>query len=258
MLKIRDIINIIEDFAPLALQMEGDNCGLIYGDPTVEVTGVLVTLDLTPQVAQEAINHGCNLIIEHHPSIFLPVKKIDLRYPNMGALVTAIKNDIAVYAAHTNVDFAPNGLNDYLMQILGATDIRTVGEDVEGARIGLLPAQTTLKELADMASVVLSNNNIRFSGHPERTIRTIAAINGGGGGSAQTVLDCIDAGADIFLTSDIKYNVIRLAKDLDYAIIDIGHYDSELAFIALIAELLESKCEAKVVRAKSCTNPYYQ
>jgi len=110
-MKIREITNLIEDFAPLQLQEDYDNAGLILGNTDAEASGALVTLDVTDEVVDEAVKIGCNLILAHHPLIFKGLKKID---PNsmIGRLITkCIKNDIAVYAAHTNLDNVHEGVN---------------------------------------------------------------------------------------------------------------------------------------------------
>ncbi len=112
MLKVENVVKAIEAFAPLDIQAEYDNSGLLFGDPQWEIKGILVTLDNSEEAVKEAIEKGCNMIVEHHPSIFLPVKKINLSVPKQRALALAIKNDIAIYSAHTTVDFTVGGLND--------------------------------------------------------------------------------------------------------------------------------------------------
>ena len=105
MVKIADVIQKIEEFAPLFLAEDFDNCGLKIGDASREVTGVLVTVDTDLSVVQEAKETGCNMILEHHPSIWRPLKSIDPVVPLNAALIEAAKNDIAIYSAHTNVDY---------------------------------------------------------------------------------------------------------------------------------------------------------
>jgi len=123
-IKIKDITNLIEDFAPLSLQESYDNAGLIIGDADTTVTGALVTLDVTDQVVDEAIKLGFNLILAHHPLIFKGLKKIDTN--NMvGRLVSrCIKNDIAVYAAHTNLDNVKAGVNMMICDKLGLEEVK--------------------------------------------------------------------------------------------------------------------------------------
>jgi len=122
-MKIREITNLIEDFAPLQLQEDYDNAGLILGNTDAEASGALVTLDVTDEVVDEAVKIGCNLILAHHPLIFKGLKKID---PNsmIGRLITkCIKNDIAVYAAHTNLDNVHEGVNRIICDKLCLTKV---------------------------------------------------------------------------------------------------------------------------------------
>ena len=119
MITVGDITHIIEQFAPLQLQESYDNCGLLTGNKSWEVKGVLVTLDVTQDVVQEAINHGCNVIVAHHPFIFSGLKKVTGANHTEQMLISAIKNDIAIYAAHTNIDAAQNGLNKRFADMLG-------------------------------------------------------------------------------------------------------------------------------------------
>ena len=110
-MKIKDIISEIENFAPLAYQEDYDNCGLITGDKNLEATGVLLSLDCIESVVDEAIENKCNLIISHHPIVFSGLKKITGSNYIERTIIKAIKNDIAIYAAHTNVDNVTNGVN---------------------------------------------------------------------------------------------------------------------------------------------------
>jgi dinuclear metal center YbgI/SA1388 family protein len=116
---LRDIINVLETAAPPVLQESYDNSGWICGEPAWPLSGVLVCLDLTPQVALEAKERGCNLIVSHHPLIFRGLKRIDPAKPVGEALVCCIKNDIAVYAIHTNLDNVAKGVNGKIAALLG-------------------------------------------------------------------------------------------------------------------------------------------
>lgn len=255
--KVRDIVRIIEDFAPLALQCEFDNSGLVYGDLDKEVGGVLITLDTNPDVVTEAAKRGCDMIIEHHPTLFHPLKKFDFRLPVHRALCEAIRQDIAIYSAHTTVDFATNGLNDRLAAKLGCRDIQTVDGTPFSARIGRLPKTYTLAGFAAHIANVLGDGNTATVGDPDMPVNVVAIANGAGGGSEEAVLQAKAAGADIFVTSELKYNVVRLAKDINYGIISVGHYDSEIGFAELVCNLPNLKgLGIPVFRAESLKNPF--
>ena len=110
-MKIKQVTNFLENIAPLEYQENYDNCGLIVGDAKVEVKGALITLDCTEAVIDEAIATGCNLVIAHHPIIFSGLKKLNGSNYIERTVIKAIKNDIAIYAIHTNLDNVHNGVN---------------------------------------------------------------------------------------------------------------------------------------------------
>ncbi len=256
MAKIKDVIEIIEKFAPLNLQADFDNCGLKIGNIEQELTGVLVTLDTNLDVVKEAIEKKCNLIIEHHPLIFHAIKKIDSSYPQMQAAMLAIKNDIAVYSAHTNVDFCDGGLNDYVASQIGLQDVKKAG-GIDAPRIGVLPEEKTLREFAEELGKLFGDGNFSTIGDKEKKIKRVAVVNGGGGSSDDDLILAMNAGADVFVTGDVKYNVARLAKDANYAIIQIGHYNSEQGFKPLMAKILSSEIKENYIhQATSLLNPY--
>lgn len=119
MTKVQDIIKILEEHAPLPLQEDWDNCGLLVGDRGMEVTSALCTLDVTLGVVKEAIAKNCNLIITHHPLIFGGLKSITGRNDVERCVIEAIKNDIAIYAAHTNIDNVLQGVSGKMAEKLG-------------------------------------------------------------------------------------------------------------------------------------------
>lgn len=135
-MKIQDITNFLETIAPKGLQENYDNVGLLTGSAGWECTGVLTTLDATEAVVLEAIKNNCNLIVAHHPIIFGGLKKINGKNYIEKAVITAIKNDIAIYAIHTNLDNVLEGVNGKIADKLGLIN-----------REILLPRQNTLKKL---------------------------------------------------------------------------------------------------------------
>jgi len=121
-MKVRDIIDVIESFAPPAYQESYDNCGIQVGDAAAEVTGVLLTLDVTEEVVDEAMARGCNMIVAHHPVIFGGLKRIAGRTYVERVVRQAIRNDITIYAAHTNLDNMSAGVNAKIASKLGLVD----------------------------------------------------------------------------------------------------------------------------------------
>ena len=255
MLKVKDLTAVIERFAPPELQEDYDNSGLLYGDPEAEVKGVLVTLDLNEAVAGEAAAKGVNYILVHHPCIFPSVKRLEYSLPVHRGFVSAIRNGIAVYAAHTSADFAEGGLNDFLMRKLGADTYFAAGGDRRAPRIGDLSEPCTLREFVKRTAEALCDDHILYSGDDSKIVRRIAAVNGGGG-NEENLMTAIASGADVFLSGDFKYHVIRLAKDLGYAIINFGHFESEMPFVEMMTGYLKAAGVEHVYGAESLERPY--
>lgn len=124
MTQLKEITRFLEEFAPLALQESYDNAGLILGDASAEVDTVLVTLDVTEAVIDEAISKKAQLIVAHHPIVFSGLKKITGKNYVERSLIKAIKNNIAIYAAHTNLDSVTGGVNGKICEKLGLVDCR--------------------------------------------------------------------------------------------------------------------------------------
>ncbi len=137
-MQIAVVLSHLESFAPLAYQEDYDNAGLLTGDNQWDCKGILTTLDVTPDIVEEAIARKCNLIVAHHPLIFGGLKKITVRTHVGQALITAIRNDIAIYAIHTNLDNVPGGVNGKIADQLGLE---------KKGRSPLLPRKQTLKKL---------------------------------------------------------------------------------------------------------------
>lgn len=117
-MKVQTVCNILEEFAPLALQEAYDNAGLIVGDPFMEVNGILISLDVTMQVLEEAKRKKCNFILAHHPLIFNSLKRLVGQNETERCVIFALKHDLAIYAGHTNVDNLWNGVNQKIAEKL--------------------------------------------------------------------------------------------------------------------------------------------
>ena len=125
-MKIKDVCSELEKWAPLALQEDYDNSGLLVGDPGAEVTKVLVSLDLTPEVIGEAVEKKCQMVISHHPFIFRGLKKIIAGTPQYGIIREAVMHGIGLYAIHTNLDNSASGLNRFLCERMGIKDLEVL------------------------------------------------------------------------------------------------------------------------------------
>src|SRR5690242_15012145 len=122
-MKISEIIQHLESIAPPELQESYDNAGLIIGNAVWNCTGILVSLDATEKVIEEAIKKNCNLVVAHHPILFRGIKRLTGTDYVQKTLITAIKNDIAIYAIHTNLDNVLQGVSGKMASVLGLKNI---------------------------------------------------------------------------------------------------------------------------------------
>ncbi len=243
MTRIKTITNFLENIAPLELQEDYDNAGLITGSASWEVTGTLCALDCTPEVVQEAMDEQCNLIICHHPVIFQGLKKLSGDSYVVRAVVKAIRHDIAIYAIHTNLDnVLHHGVNERIAHRLNLRNIRILDQKEEGGHVGAgiigeyehpLEQEAFLEHVRDRFELDV----IRYVPVSSvEKIKTVAAC----GGSGSFLLDkAIASGADAFLTSDFKYHQFFDAEDR-IMVLDIGHYESEKYTIQLLHELISN------------------
>jgi dinuclear metal center YbgI/SA1388 family protein len=149
---IKEVTSYLEQLAPLNFQEDYDNSGLIIGDAQSELKGVLVTLDVTEEVIQEAISKGCNLVVAHHPLIFRGLKKLNGKNYVERSVILAIKNDIAIYAIHTNLDNVVNGVNFKIAEKLGLSDVQILRKK-KGTLLKLtvfVPLESADKLLAEL------------------------------------------------------------------------------------------------------------
>ncbi len=251
---LKEVIDIIEECAPLTNQSEYDNSGLIYGDLNKEIKTIYITLDLNLETEKEAAECGADLILEHHPSIFNVEQEPDFGNPQDKSLYAAVSKDIAIYAAHTSADFADRGLSYYFAQRLGVEKIEFYGLQDGRLLVGILEETTSLKELYSTVKTTFGDKHATYIGDKNRPVRRIAIITGGGGGHLDDVKQA-ERLSDVFISGDIKYHVARWTKDKDYAMIGISHYCSEIIFVDMMAEVLAG-CGAKIIKSQKCYNPY--
>ena len=257
-MNIREIIDALERFAPLPLQDDYDNSGLQVGTTETEVSGVLLCLDVTRQVVDEAIKNGCNMIISHHPLLFRPLKK--LTDDNIGSIVMdAVRAGITIYASHTNLDNASKGVNMRIASVLGLVDIRALDEHPDGNGAGIIgsfPQALTEQQLLALIKEKFGVMCIRHNGVLGRRVSRMAVCGGAGAFLADKA---VEQGADAFMTGEIGYHRF-FGYDGVIKLIETGHWESEQFTVDLIADILnESFPGLKVVKTTIKTNPinYY-
>ncbi len=254
MSKIKDVIDIMKQIAPeeFAYNKEYDNIGLIVGDPEAEVERVLCCLDVTDNVLDEAVKVGANMIISHHPMIFRPIKNISAADSQGRKIIKAIQKGIAIYAAHTNLDFVRDGINDFLANALGLMDIKPLDpyiDDTAGfGRVGNLSVRTNCMALKAEVKALLKDDYVRIVGEPNREVKRIAVINGAGGGDISYVDMAMQAGADCLITADVKHHVAVYAYDNKITIIEPQHFTMEHAYIIRLVKILKMECVARKIK----------
>lgn len=364
MTKVRQITSLIQDLAPENLAYDWDNVGLQVGDFDQEVSQVLISLDITEAVIEEAKARKCQLIISHHPLIFKSVSSINKHTGTGRVIIEAIKNNISIYSAHTNLDITKDGLNDYLAEVLGIKDcdhleitgeerfyklvvfipeehftrvkkaildsgagyignyshtsfstegkgtfkplagsnpflgkegeiseVREVrletilakhlvkkviramlkahpyeevaydlyplaneGEKYSLGRIGRLDEKVRLDEYIQLVKKRLRLVNLKYVGSESRLIERVAICSGSG---AKLISRASKAGADLFITGDIGYHEAQLAEELGMALIDAGHYQTEIIVKGLLTDYLRDKVDGVEFFASQVdTNPW--
>ena len=219
---LREIINSIESVAPRSAQEEWDNSGMQVGDTGRDIRSVLLTTDVTPEVVDEAIMLGCDLIVSHHPLLFHGLKQVCGQTPQAQIVEKAIKHDIAIYSAHTNLDSVIGGINTRLADRLGIIDYRLLTESGLGA-IGRLPEPMTYADFIAQIREKLDCTYVRYTRAGKEMVETVAVCGGSG---AEFIGEAIEQGADVYLTADCKYHEFQDA-DGRIGLIDIDHWYSE-------------------------------
>lgn len=240
--KVKDVAAVIEAFAPLNLQEEYDNSGLNVGDYEAEVRGILLCVDVTESVLDEAESLGVNLIVSHHPLLFHSLRQIVDANFTQRIVKRALLSGISLYAAHTNLDSAAGGMSFRLGSQLGLVDMQVLEPHAPGAAtgfgvVGNLPEPVDVKLFLQKVQSELHCGAIRHSALCKETIRRVALVTGAG---ASMVGSAILAGADLYLTADMKYNDFY-APDGRIVMADIGHFESEYCAIKLLRDIITKK-----------------
>ncbi|MBQ1936565.1 MAG: Nif3-like dinuclear metal center hexameric protein [Bacteroidales bacterium] len=251
-MKVRDIMALIEGLAPLHYQDEWDNCGLQVGLPDADVSKVLVCLDVTEEIVDEAVRKGCEMIVSHHPLIFKALKQVSCSTYQQRCVMKAIGSDIAIYSAHTSLDNAPGGVNYEIASRLGLQNISFLSPSPSGqwgsGVVGDLSAPLSDDALASVVKERFAVEALRCSQTQGREIKRVAVCGGSG---AFLMKDALRAGADCFVCGEFHYH--DYFENDGLFLLELGHYQSEQYTIDVLARILEEKIE--VYKTEICTNP---
>ena len=237
-ISVKNICKILDEFAPPRLAEGWDNVGLLVGRKEKEVKVIFCALDFSEDVLLQAKQCHADFVITHHPVIFQGIKQLTDEDWRKALLMETVRNDIAVYSAHTNLDSVAGGVNDVLAHLLELQNIEGLsGEDdtLEGiGRIGVLKEEMEPEVFAKRIKTILKLNNVTFVSAGHR-VHKVAVC----GGSGIDFLDyAVKAGADTFVTGDVKYHDAQDAFGKRINLIDATHQGTELPIVNEIADRL--------------------
>ena len=233
-MNVRELYERLSDRIPEDLREEWDNDGIMCcPDDLAQVNRALVTLDVTEEIVDYAIDNGFDLILSHHPLVFKPLSAIDPENHISRKLVKLIRAGVSVISLHTRADKVRGGVNDCLARLLGLDDIEPFGDDCLG-RIGHLECETSMEEFATRVKSALGIDKLVVS-DAYNPVYTIALVGGDGKGY---VKDAIDMGADTYISGRIGYNVMEEAAEMGINLIEAGHYATEFPVTKFFSNLI--------------------
>lgn len=259
-LKVNDIILEMEKLAPIFLKEDFDNVGLMVGSKDKEVKKVLLALDCTKEVIEEAKEEGVDLIITHHPLIFRKPNRIVKEDLQGFKIIELIKNDISLYSSHTNLDSAKGGINEEIVRVLGFEEGKIIEssrvrgfEDSGLGRVVYLEEEIQVGDLINRLKDRLGINNLRAVIGKEK-VKNIAIINGSG---QDFFGKAISLGADCIITGDTSYHFASDYKEMGITILDPGHFPSEwIVFLKVMNKIEEKFKDVIFIHSKCSKDPY--
>ncbi|HSA06984.1 MAG TPA: Nif3-like dinuclear metal center hexameric protein [Candidatus Gastranaerophilales bacterium] len=241
---LNKIIAKIEQFALLNLAKEWDNSGWQVYLGNKNIKKVMLALSPTLNVVESSIKEGCDLLITHHPLIFSGIKKISTANYSDLPLITAIRNNLQIYCAHTNLDITQGGIADVLAKMLDLKNISPLGtaEEVDFGRKGELEQAENLTVLIAKIKQTLNIDKLKLINPANlKKIKTIGLLPGSGGSFIREI-----KGIDLYITGDVKYHDALSAGE--FAVIDAGHFETEKIILNILKNLLK-ECETEILIA---------
>lgn len=240
-MKAKDIIKIIEQHYPLSLQEEWDKCGLQIGDQNQEIHKIMISLNADNYSLKEAIQHGCDMLITHHPFLLNPLDNID-KDDFMGQFIfQAIENKVVVYSSHTALDKV--SMNRWLLEELGVQDIH-VGEDGI-THYATLSQSMLMNDFIEHVQKVYHLGHLKYAGQVNE-IKKVAICGGSGADFLQDYYGKVDA----YITGDTKYHHAKNAVDHHILLIDINHH-AENIMVPRLKQWLEKEVDVEIVEGSS-------
>jgi dinuclear metal center YbgI/SA1388 family protein len=236
---------LLNTIAPFEIAEDWDNSGLQAGNLNWDVKGVMIALDVSVDLMTTAQQENCDLVLTHHPLMIQPERSIDFSRMPGRAVEMAALHKISILSAHTNLDKAHEGLNDYFAARIGLQNTRVFLKDKAASgsagpmtgigRIGSLSSPVPLEHLARQIKESLGLTYLRVTGNMDLPVNTVAVCTGSGG---SLVDEFLGSGADVYVTGDMKYHEARQVEESGKAVVDVGHFGSEHMAIDLLFDQL--------------------
>lgn len=255
-MKLTELIDKLNEKFPENICESWDNVGLLLGDKDKEVKKVLIALEVNSKAIDKAIQERVDIIISHHPLIFKSLKKITKDDMIGSRIMRLLKNDIAVYAMHTNLDSATGGLNDYVFKLLDLDAKRMYEDETKNRplRYFNLTKKMTIEEMVEVVKEKLNISQLRViydEYYTKKDIKSFALVTGSGMDFFNEVKDKVD----LFITADVKYHEAQDALEQGVSIIDFGHLESEVHTVDLLSNYLKETTNVQIVEFHN--NPVY-
>ena len=266
-MKCKDIMQVLERIAPADLAESWDNAGLLLGRSEKNVSRILIALDLTEEVAEQAVRDQVDMVVTHHPLIFHGLKEISDGTPAGRKVLQLAGHDISYYAMHTNYDLAEQGMAEAAARRLGLKEGKLLREEkrktVDGkekaygaGRLGILPEGKTLPDFCAFVKAAFGLKTVRVWGRMprERMVRRIAVLPGSG---EDYLEDALREGADVYLTGDIRHHRGMDAAEQGLVTLDCGHFGLEQIFVEEMERYLNSQLSSNIeVLAAAGRSPF--
>lgn len=256
-MKLKKISEILDLKLKKEIAESWDNVGLLVGDLNLEVKKVLLSLELTKSVFEMAKEQQVDLIITHHPAIFSGLKTVVNDNDNL--IFELIRNNIALYSAHTNFDAIENGLNDYVISLLDGKNSEIIKSESE--HVGICRTfefeEVSMTQFITKVKTKLNINTVRFTGNLNGMVKKAAIVTGSGADYSEMAFA---KGAQVFITGDLKYHYALELKEKGLNIIDAGHFDTECVFPDAMKNFIENNIlefkDIEFVKSTVDVNPF--
>ncbi|QKE85033.1 Nif3-like dinuclear metal center hexameric protein [Arthrobacter sp. NEB 688] len=255
-LTLREVLEVLERLYPPATAQSWDRVGLVTGDPDQPVRRILLAVDPTLAVVEEARALGADLLLTHHPLLLRGVHSVATTSAKGATVTGLVVGDVALYVAHTNADVAPEGVCEALAQAcgLGATEALAVVEGQALGRVGDLPEALPLRTFVEGLARHLppTAGGVRVAGPPDALVRRVALL----GGSGDDLFDEVrDSGADVYVTADLRHHPVLEAREEARGgppyVVDAGHWASEWLWLARAQRALGAALGDDVTRVET-------